>query len=129
MQFEKPLLYFRRRENSAAVYALNETNSGRLEMQQVAVVKYNGEIKPQNKVTLTTEQIAEINAWAETRKEGQAARDNAMIDQLVGELNKMSQWIQADATNDQVRAASEPLLLAMHDLRSTIVRQLGNTNK
>ena len=123
--FEHPSLYFRRRENGAAVYRILDGKSQRLDMQQVAVVKPDGEIKPHGNRELTEDEIGEITAWHAMRMESLPSREAEQVDRLVGDLNAMAQWTQANATDDQVRESAEPLLLAMHDLRATIVRRLG----
>jgi len=38
-------------------------------------------------------------------------------------LNLTTQWVQSKATDDQLDAVTDALLLAMHDLRSTLVRK------
>lgn len=38
-------------------------------------------------------------------------------------LNLTSQWAQAKATDEQLEAVTDDLLLAMHDLRSVLVRK------
>ena len=124
--FERPSLYFRRRENGAAVYRILDEKSQRLDMQQVAVVKLDGEIKQHGNHELTAEETGEIIAWHAMRLEAQPTREAELVDRLVGDLNAMAQWTQANATDDQVREAAEPLMLAMHDLRATIVRRLGS---
>lgn len=124
--FENPSLYFRRRENGAAVYRILDNKNQRLDMQQVAVVKPDGEIKQHGNHELTTEETGEIIAWHTMRMEAQPSREAEQVDRLVGDLNAMAQWTQASATDAQVREGVEPLLLAMHDLRATLVRRLGS---
>jgi hypothetical protein len=38
-------------------------------------------------------------------------------------MNMTSQWAQSKATNAQLEDVTEPLLLAMHDLRTVLVRK------
>jgi len=38
-------------------------------------------------------------------------------------LNLTTQWAQAKASDEQLEAVTEDLLLAMHDLRSVLVRK------
>ena len=38
-------------------------------------------------------------------------------------LNLTTQWVQSKATDEQLDAVTDALLLAMHDLRSTLVRK------
>jgi hypothetical protein len=38
-------------------------------------------------------------------------------------LNTTTQWAQSKATDEQLEAVTDALLLAMHDLRTTLVRK------
>ena len=38
-------------------------------------------------------------------------------------LNLTTQWVQSKATDEQLDAVTNDLLLAMHDLRSVLVRK------
>lgn len=125
--FDRPTLYFRRKDNGAAVFRVTETQHSRLELQQIAMLKQNGEIKSQNKQEVTDAERTEIEAWHETRQAGQAAQDFARIDTLIGEMNAAAQWLQSNANDEQVTATAEPLLMAMHDLRTTLVKAMSGT--
>lgn len=122
---ERPTLYFRRRTNGAAVYRVSEGQNARLDMQQIAVLRPNGEVKNQGKHEPTDIELDEIATWHAAREEGVKARDAERVDALIGDLNIVAQWVQADADNDQITSAAQPLLMAMHDLRATLVRRLG----
>ncbi len=52
-----------------------------------------------------------------------AVRDIDDILRAVDYLNLTSQWAQAKATDEQLNAVTDNLLLAMHDLRSVLVRK------
>ena len=52
-----------------------------------------------------------------------ARRDIDDIHRAVDYLNTTTQWVQTKATDDQVDAVTDALLLAMHDLRSVLVRK------
>ena len=41
----------------------------------------------------------------------------------VDHLNMTTQWAQSRATDDQLEAVTDHLLLAMHDLRTVLVRK------
>lgn len=45
------------------------------------------------------------------------------IYRAVDYLNLTTQWAQAKASDEQLEAVTEDLLLAMHDLRSVLVRK------
>ena len=126
--FDRPNLYFRRKDNGAAVYRISTGDHARLDMQQIAVLKQNGEVKPQGKQQPTASELTEISAWNEARKAGQETRDAAQIDQLITDLNAAAQWVQANATDKQISQNAEPILMAMHDLRATLVRRMAGKN-
>lgn len=123
--FDRPTLYFRRKENGAAVFRISETQHSRLDLQQIAMLKPNGDIKVHNKQEVTDTERAEINAWDRNRKQGRATLETAKIDILIGQLNATAQWLQTDAEPADVRDIAEPLLMAMHDLRSSLVRSMA----
>ncbi|MEE9455134.1 MAG: hypothetical protein V3V13_12260 [Paracoccaceae bacterium] len=128
MMLDKPKLYFRRKDNGAGVYRVDAQNSNRMDLQHIAVVKQNGDIKVQNKQELSQDEVAEINAWFTARETTQSARDSARLDMLVGEMNRAAQWLQSDASGDEIMQVAQPLLMAMHDLRTTLVKQMARNS-
>ena len=52
-----------------------------------------------------------------------AYRDIDDIHRAVDYLNTTTQWAQSKATHEQLEAVTDALLLAMHDLRTTLVRK------
>jgi len=125
MAADLPDYYFRVRENGAAVFRVDtENRQRRVEMDQIAVVNIrNGEIKPQGDRRLSQEDLAAINAWIIERHAVLAHRDIDDIHRAVDYMNLTTQWAQSRATDDQLDAVTDKLLLAMHDLRSTLVRK------
>ncbi|WP_208347922.1 hypothetical protein [Pseudaestuariivita rosea] len=122
---ELPEFYFRIRENGAAVFRVDtENRQRRIELDQIAVVNVkNGEIKPQGKHVLTDHEMAAIQDWLAKRIVLLAERDVDDILRTVDHLNLTTQWAQSKATSDQLEAVTDALLLAMHDLRSVLVRK------
>ncbi len=120
-----PEYYFRVRENGAAVFKVDtENRQRRIDMDQIAVVNIkNGDIKPQGKRTLTDQDMAAIQDWADTRKALLAKRDIDDIHRAVDYLNLTTQWAQSKAEDEQLEDVTDALLLAMHDLRSVLVRK------
>lgn len=120
-----PEFYFRIRENGAAVFRLEtENRQRRIEMEPIAFANLrNGEIKPQGERKLAPEELAHIRAWMAERAELQARRDIDDILRAVDTLNLTAHWAQAKATDDQLEAVTDALLLAMHDLRTVLVRR------
>ncbi len=120
-----PEYYFRIRENGAAVFRVDtENRQRRIEMDQIAVVNVkNGEIKPHGERTLSDADLAAIRDWLAARVELLARRDMDDIHRTVDHLNLTAQWAQSKATDAQLDAVTDALLLAMHDLRSVLVRR------
>lgn len=125
MGAELPDYYFRIRENGAAVFRVDtENRQRRIEMDQIAVVNVkNGEIKPQGDRTLSEADLAVIRDWMAERVALLARRDIDDIHRAVDYLNLTTQWVQSKATDDQLEEVTDTLLLAMHDLRSVLVRK------
>ncbi|KHQ51185.1 hypothetical protein [Mameliella alba] len=125
MTADLPEFYFRVRENGALVYRVDtENRQRRIEMEQIAVVNVNkGEIKPHGDRELTPGELEEIRAWMEDRQRLLARREMDDIHRAIDHLNLTAQWAQARATPEQLEEVTDALLLAMHDLRSVLVRK------
>jgi len=125
MAGDLPDYYFRVRENGAAVFRVDtENRHRRIEMVQIAVVNVrNGDIKPQGGRVLSPEDISVIKNWMAERMTLLARRDIDDIHRAVDYMNVTTQWVQSKATDEQLEDVTDPLLLAMHDLRSVLVRK------
>ena len=125
MVAELPPYYFRVRDNGAFVFRVDtENRQRRIEMDQIAVVNIrNGEIKPHGGRELTPEDLAAIKQWMKERNRLLAYRDIDDIHRAVDYLNTTTQWAQSKATDEQLEAVTDALVLAMHDLRTTLVRK------
>ena len=125
MPSDLPEYYFRVRDNGAAVFRVDiENRQRRIEMDQIAVVNIrNGEIKPHGDRSLDDGDREAIQGWMKERLEILAHRDIDDIFRTVDHLNLTTQWVQSKATDAQLDAITDQLLLAMHDLRSTLVRK------
>jgi hypothetical protein len=125
MGADLPDYYFRVRENGAAVFRLGtENRQRRIEMEEIAAVNVkNGNIKPHGEVELTEADRAAIGDWLSGRQAQLAAREVDDILRTVDHLNLTTQWAQSRATDAQLEAVTDSLLLAMHDLRSMLVRR------
>ncbi len=120
-----PEYYFRVRENGAAVFRVDtENRHRRIEMDQIAVINIrNGEVKPHGGRELSPDEISVIEAWMHKRRGVLATRDIDDIHRAVDHLNLTTQWAQSRATDAQLEQVTDDLLLAMHDLRSVLVRK------
>ncbi|MCA0847587.1 hypothetical protein [Salipiger thiooxidans] len=125
MAGDLPDYYFRIRENGAAVFRVDTGNrQRRIEMDQIAVVNVNrGEIRPHGDSPLSDADLVAIRNWLTERKALLALRDIDDIHRAVDHLNLTAQWAQSRATDDQLDQVTDALLLAMHDLRSVLVRK------
>ena len=125
MSGELPNYYFRVRENGAAVFRVDtENRQRRIEMDQIAIINMrNGEIKPHGERRLSEDDLERIHEWMEERAAILANRDMDDIHRAVDYLNLTTQWVQSKASADQLDSVTDALLLAMHDLRSTLVRK------
>ncbi|KIC21665.1 hypothetical protein [Leisingera sp. ANG-Vp] len=125
MSAELPEYYFRVRENGAFVFRVDtENRQRRIEMDQIAVVNIrNGEIKPHGQRALSEQDIAEIKSWMEARTATLAARDVDDIHRAIDHLNLTTHWANSRASDEQLEKVTDALLLAMHDLRSVLVRK------
>lgn len=122
---ELPEYYFRIRENGAAVFRVDtENRQRRIEMQEIAVVNIrNGNVKPHGEHVLTDEEQTVIAEWMEERRAVLADRDIDDIHRAVDYLNLTTHWAQSRASDDDLEDVTDRLLLAMHDLRSVLVRK------
>ena len=120
-----PDYYFRIRDNGAAVFRVDtENRQRRIEMDQIAVVNVrNGDIRPQGDRILSDADQAAIGDWLARRVALLARRDIDDIHRAVDHMNLTSQWVQTKATDAQLDEVTDTLLLAMHDLRSVLVRR------
>ena len=125
MGADLPDYYFRVRENGAVVFRLGtENRQRRIEMDEIATVNVkNGNIKPHGEVELTEADRAAIEEWLAARQAQLAMREVDDILRTVDHLNLTTQWAQSRATDAQLEAVTDQLLLAMHDLRSMLVRR------
>ncbi len=125
MTADLPQFYFRIRENGATVFRVDtENRQRRIEMEEIAFVNVkNGNIKPHGEAVLTEPELAVIKDWLSKRIAALALRDIDDIHRAVDHLNLTTHWAQSRASEDQLDAVTDTLLLAMHDLRTVLVRK------
>ncbi len=125
MPLKLPDYYYRIRENGAAVFRVDAKNrQRRIELEQIAVVNTrNGEVRPHGDRTLGEADMAEIRRWLAERQALVSRRELDDILRTVDHLNLTAQWAQSRAGNDELDAVTDALLLAMHDLRTVLVRK------
>jgi hypothetical protein len=125
MAGDLPDYYFRVRENGATVFRVDtENRQRRIDMEPIATLNVeNGKVKPQGDRVLSPEDLGAIEDWLRARRETLAARQIDDILRTVDHLNLTSHWAQARASDGELEAVTDALLLAMHDLRSVLVRR------
>ena len=125
MAGDLPEYYFRIRDNGAVVFKVDtENRQRRIEMEEIATVNVrNGNVKPHGERKLTAEEIALIGEWVARRAETLARRDTDDILRAIDHMNLTTQWAQTRATDAQLDEITDTLLMAMHDLRTVLVRK------
>ena len=125
MAGDLPEYYFRVRENGAFVFRVDtENRQRRIDMDQIAVVNIRkGEIKPHGERELSARDLEVIEEWMAERLELVEYRDIDDIHRAVDYLNTTTHWAQGKATDEQLEEVTDALLLAMHDLRTVLVRK------
>ena len=120
-----PPYYFRIRDNGAVVFRVDtENRHGRIEMAQIAVVNLRkAEVKPQGDVELSAPDQAAIANWMAQRTDLLEGRRIDDIRRTVDHLNVTAAWAQSKASADELAVITDELLMAMHDLRSVLVRK------
>ncbi|WP_323784907.1 hypothetical protein [Thalassovita sp.] len=125
MSVDLPDYYFRVRENGAFVFRVDtENRQRRIELEQIANVNIkNGEIKPHGDRKLSDDDLVVIRDWMADRRDLLAARDIDDIHRAIDHMNLTTHWANSRATDDQLEGITDALLLAMHDLRTVLVRK------
>lgn len=125
MPGDLPDYFFRIRENGAVVFRVDTNNrQRRTELVEIATVNVkNGTIKPHGDTALAPGDLTEIHAWIVRRTALLGERDIDNILRAVDDLNTTAQWAQTKATDAQLKRVTDDLLLAMHDLRTVLVRR------
>lgn len=125
MATDLPEYYFRIRDKGAVVFRIDTQNrQRRIDMDQIAVINIvNGQIKPHGQRELSDQDILAIQEWMANRQAVLRERTLDDIHRAVDHLNHTAQWVQSQADDDELEEVTDTLLLAMHDLRSVLVRK------
>ena len=120
-----PDYYFRIRENGAVVFRVDtENRQRRIDMEEIATVNVkNGNVKAHGDRALTAADTSAIRDWLSARIDQLSRRDIDDIFRAVDHMNLTTQWVQTKASDAQLEEVTDTLLLAMHDLRSVLVRK------
>ena len=122
---ELPDYYFRVRDTGAFVFRVDTANrQRRIDMDQIAVINIkNGQVRPHGDRVLSDADHAAINEWIAARKAILADRMLDDIHRAVDHLNQTTHWANTTASDEELEEITDTLLLAMHDLRSVLVRK------
>lgn len=125
MAGDLPDYYFRIRENGAVLFKVDtENRQRRIELDEIATINLkNGNVKPHGDHDLTVEEQTLIRDWIAARTATLARRDLDDIHRTVDHLNLTAQWAQSRASDADLDEVTDALLLAMHDLRSVLVKR------
>lgn len=125
MATELPEYYFRVRDNGAFVFRVDtENRQRRIDMDQIAIVNIrNGDVRAHGDRQLSKDDKEAIQNWMEDRRALLAKRDIDDILRAVDYLNTTTHWVQSKARDEDLEEITDALLLAMHDLRSVLVRK------
>ncbi len=120
-----PDYYFRVREQGAAVYRVSIDNpERRLELKQIAVANARrGDWKPHGDTVLSEADEKAISDWLSERMTLLSERRLDDIHRAIDHLNLTAAWAQSQATDAELEDVTEALLLAMHDLRTVLIRR------
>ncbi|MEL7465194.1 MAG: hypothetical protein AAFN79_14075 [Pseudomonadota bacterium] len=121
-------LYFRIKDNGATAFRpVEDPTRGRLDLQPLADVNHrNGAIKPRREAEIDEAEMAEIEAWIAARRAEMAAAAAETPRRAVEAINAAAQWYGGKPDPTAADAARDDLLMAMHDLRATIVRYMAD---
>ena len=120
--------FFRTRDGGASVFRVDGNNRHRrIEMEQIASINMRtSEVRPNGDRELSSEDLHAINTWIADRRETLDWRQMDDILRTVDQLNATAHWAQSKASDEQLEAVTDTLLMAMHDLRSVLVRRKAN---
>ncbi len=117
-------LFFRIKENGASVFRVDEdARDQRITLVPVAEVNArNANIKLRPQITLTTEESTEIAAWIAERQSLIETQEANIPFRTIEALNAAAHWVSGQPDPEAVDKSTDPLLMAMLDLRTALLR-------
>ncbi|MGB0412610.1 MAG: hypothetical protein ACPGFA_13555 [Pikeienuella sp.] len=117
-------LYFRIKDNGATVFRVEDENrQRRMDFQPIAEANTrNGDIKPRKDANLSDAENAEITNWIEMRRAALRERETTNAQLTLEQINASANWFSGKPDIPTAEAFADDMLLALHDLRSAIVR-------
>lgn len=124
-------LFYRVSKQGADVYRIDLQNRlKRLDLEKIAEIDLAGNaISKTEGMSHSAEEQADMQNWCEMRKNQLELRSQNDINRLVEALNHAANWIETEASDEQLSTMGDPVLMAMHDLRATIVRKMSQKTK
>lgn len=119
-------LYFRHHDHGAQVFRMEVANlHRRIQLNRIATVTEHGDVVSQGNCSASEAELARIKsdwaAWRQRRDDGELSPTETFM----ADLNRFTDWVASDAPNCEVDTLSDDLLLALLDLRQTVVRRLS----
>jgi len=120
-----PELYFRLRDRGATVFRVAVSDrDGRIDLEPLATVNLRtGAVRVHGGRTPTAREAAAIGDWIGARRAAEAAGRADPVQDTIDRMNLTAHWAQTKASDAEIEAATDRLLLAMHDLRTVLVRR------
>lgn len=117
-------LFFRIKDNGATVFRVeNEARQRRMDFQPIAEANTrNGDIKPRKDAGITDDERETIEAWIEARRAVLLIREGTEAQTTLERINAAAGWYSSKPDPATADAIADEMLLALHDLRSAIVR-------
>jgi len=124
-------LFYRVNRDGADVYRIDLQNRlKRLDLEKIAEIDIeNDTIVPVDRMALSNEERDDMQNWCLARQDKLELRHQNDINRLIESMNHAANWIEHDASEAQIDQISDTVLMAMHDLRATVVRKMVNNNK
>ncbi len=118
-------LFYRVSNTGADVYRIDLQNRlRRLDLQKIAEINVAEDTIDSFDNDLSIEERADMQKWRKTRQGQLELRSQNDINRLIEAMNHAANWIENDAGDDQISDISDTVLMAMHDLRATLVRKM-----
>ncbi len=120
-------LFYRVSKQGADVFRIDLQNRlRRLDLQKIAEIDLDSKtISKTESIELSQEEQSDMQNWLEIRHGQLELRSQNDINRLIEALNHAANWIETKANDEQIAKIGDPVLMAMHDLRATIVRKMA----
>ena len=113
--------------SGADVYRIDLQNRlRRLDLEKIAQIHLSKDIISKiDGITLSDEETADMRNWQKRRQDQLELRRQNDINRLVEAMNQAADWVQNEASAKQLENIQDQVLMAMHDLRATMVRKMA----